>query len=464
VSRKLPRRVLQLALLALLLLPAAASAAGTVGFSASSYTVRKGTGDAVITVTRSDSRGIAQVRYGVWHVTAQIGIDYTPVSGRIDFANGQSSATFTVPILDDGYPKGSATVRLGLYGAYKATVRNPSQVLLHILDAPLVLGVRNPLNPLELAPVPVGGDPLRGARFFIDRQWGLASRAQQQIRHAHPAIAQRLEAIASQPEAKRFGKWDKDPQHDVGTYLARAHQQGPGTVPIMETYRLDHPKCGHASDSAATARGYKNWYRGLARGVGNAHVLFFMEIDALITSRCLSHHGLNVRVAELKAAIDAFSVLPHAVVYVDAGAADALSVGRMAKLLKRIGVGKIQGFYVNATHFDWTSKEIRFAQKISRKLGGMTHFVVNTAVNGRGPLAPHDKVRHGNELRCTPPGRGLGPQPTGDVPPQYTNLDGLFWIGNPGRAGGSTCGPHASGNFSINYALSLIKHADYRIR
>ncbi len=463
MSSTSPRRIVLLALLALLLLPAIASADGTVGFSAPGYTVRKGEGDAVITVNRSDPRGPAQVRYGAWHVTAQIGIDYKPVKGRIDFADGQSSATFTVPILDDGFPKGSVTVRLGLYGAYKATLAKPDQVILRILDGtPTVGAARDPLNPLELSPAPIGGDPLHGARFFVDRQWGLASRAQLALHHS--ATARRLEPIASQPEAKRFGKWNEDPQHDAGIFLARAHHQDPGAIPIMETYRLDHPKCGHASDSAATASGYENWYRGLAQGIGNAHVLFFMEIDALITTHCLSHHGLSVRIAELQSAINSLSALPHAVVYVDAGAADALTVKRMANLLKRIHVEKIQGFFTNATHFDWTSKEIRYGKKIVRKLGGAPHYVVNTAVNGRGPLSPHDKVHHGNEIRCTPPGRGLGPRPTGDVPAKYTNLDGLFWIGNPGRAGGSTCGPKASGNFSVPYALSLIKHADYRIR
>jgi len=153
------------------------------------------------------------------------------------------------------------------------------------------------------------------------------------------------------------------------------------------------------------------------------------------------------------------------VVYVDAGAADAFPASRIAHLLRAIGVNRIQGFFLNATHFDWTSNEIRYGEAIVRRTGAAPHFVVNTAVNGRGPLVPHNRVTHGNELLCNPRGRGLGPRPTASVPARYRNLDGFFWIGNPGRSGG-TCGigDPPTGSFFLQYALMLIRNADYRIR
>jgi endoglucanase len=93
--------------------------------------------------------------------------------------------------------------------------------------------------------------------------------------------------------------------------------------------------------------------------------------------------------------------------------------------------------------------------------------VINTAANGRGPLVPKSRVKHGNSYRCNAPGRGLGPRPTSNVPAQYRNLDGLFWIGNPGRSAGR-CVVHTSdapptGSFWLEYALELIRNADFRI-
>jgi endoglucanase len=462
------RRTLLLALLALLVAPSAAGARGgygTVSFSASSYTVQKGTGDAVITVVRSDPRGTAQVRYGAWHVSAQPYIDYKPVGGRIDFADGQASATFSVPIVDDGYPKGPVTVRLGLYGPYPEALGDPSSATLTILDANAAAAVRDPLNPLELTPPPPPSDPLRGARLFVDREWGLASVVAHQVSRSQPGVAGMLDAIASQPEAHRFGSWDPDPRRAVGAYLSRAHHADPSAIPLLATYRLKHLRCGHVSDTPADAASYTRWYQSLAQGIGNARAVVFIEIDALITTPCLSHRGVAVRLAEVRSAVDALAALPHAVVYVDAGAADALSPARTARLLRGVDVGRIQGFFVNGTHYDWTSREIRYGRAIARRLGGRAHYVVNTAVNGRGPLVPRHRVGHGNEILCNPRGRGLGPRPTGDVPARYAGLDGFFWIGNPGRSGG-TCGrgDPATGEFFLGYALMLIRNANYRVR
>jgi endoglucanase len=462
----MPKPLLRLALLALtalLLLPAAASA--SVHFSADHFTVRKGQGDAVITVVRSSGQGTAQVRYGAWHVTAQPGIDYQSVGGRIDFADGQTQATFSVPILNDGYAKGPVTVRLGLYGAYPISLGSPSEAILTILDPVASASARDPLNPLGLAVTPTGGDPLRGARFFVDREWGMASLVARQIRHRSPGAAQMLGAIASQPEAHRFGTWDPDPRQAVGRFLARAHHSDAGAIPIVETYRLKHLRCGGVSDSPRDAASFERWYQQFAQGIGNAPAVVFVEIDALITTGCLSHHGLAVRIAELRTALADLEALPHTVVYLDAGAADAFSPDRIASLLRRVGVASIQGFFLNATHFDWTSSEIRYGQAVARRLGGKPHFVVNTAVNGRGPLHPHSRVHGGNEVLCNPRGRGLGPQPTGNPPASYHNLDGFFWIGNPGRSGG-TCGTGdpPTGTFWLDYALMLVKNADYRVR
>lgn len=453
------------ALVALLGAPAAASAAGTIRFSSDGYTVTKGQGDAVVTVVRDDARRAAQIRYGAWHVSAQPNIDYRPVGGRLDFAPGQTQATFTVPILDDGIAKGPVTVRLGLYGAWPDPLGDPSSATLTILDADRGLDARDALNPLGLSPPPPARDPLLGARFFVDRQWGLASVVAHQVGRSQPSAAQALQAIASQPEAHRFGTWDPDPRHAVGAYLARAHAADPGAVPLVETYRLKHLRCGGVSDSPGDVASYESWYRGFADGIGNARAVVFFEIDALITTGCLSRHGLQTRIGELQTAIGDLAALPHAVVYVDAGAADALTAGQTARILRAIGVDRIRGFFLNATHFDWTSNEIRYGEAIVRRLRGAPHFVVNTAVNGRGPLVPRNRVAHGNELLCNPRGRGLGPRPTASVPARYRNLDGFFWIGNPGRSGG-TCGigDPGTGSFFLDYALMLIRNADYRIR
>jgi endoglucanase len=152
------------------------------------------------------------------------------------------------------------------------------------------------------------------------------------------------------------------------------------------------------------------------------------------------------------------------VVYVDAGAGDALSYKTAARLLTREGIHQAQGFFLNSTHFDWTTSELAYGQKLARALGGV-HFVVSTSDNGQGPLRPTDRVHHGNEVLCAPPGRGLGPRPSSQT--GYAFADAFAWIALPGKSGG-TCrtGIKAppTGAFDAPLAVGLVRHANYTIR
>jgi endoglucanase len=454
-------------LIALLLAPAAAQAS-TVSLSADAYSVQESAGAATITVVRSNANGHGEVRYGVWYdQSAQPYLEYEPVSGRVDFEDGQREATFQIPIHDDGDVENNETVKLGIYGSYPMQVAEPSRARLTIVDDDTISSTRDALNPLGLSPAPTNGNPLQGARFFVDEEWGLANQVADSLKRRDPAVAAKLRVIADQPETKRFGSWTPNPKHEIATFLQRAHATDPGAIPLISTYRLKHLQCGHVSDSPTEAAAYKRWYQEFAQGIGNHSVVLFYEIDALITAPCLSRAGLKVRIDEVRSAIATLSTLPHAVVYVDAGAGDAHDKGFMARMLRWVGVERIQGFFTNSTHQDWTSREIRYASWLVRRLGGTPHFVINTAANGRGPLIPKSRVRSGNSVRCNAPGRGLGPRPSSDVPAQYRNLDGFFWIGNPGRSAGrcvrSARAP-PTGAFWLDYALELIRNADFRIR
>ena len=96
-----------------------------------------------------------------------------------------------------------------------------------------------------------------------------------------------------------------------------------------------------------------------------------------------------------------------------------------------IGIEKVRGFMLNATHYDWTAANIRHGLEISRLTGGK-HFVVNTAENGRGPV--HYRSRKGRPINvwCNPGLRGLGPPPTTET--SNPLVDAYLWINRPGFA------------------------------
>jgi len=448
--------------------PAAASDAGGFHLVSSSLPVDENAAQAVITIERGNTGPAAQIRYitlgdgvkcGTTECTAVDPDDFHSVKGELDFPAGVASESFTVPIVDHGVQDVSKTIEVSLFGPSPIGMASPHKAVLTILDNDPVTP-RDPQNPLALPTAPGAANPLIGATFFVDPESEVANAARR-----YPALT----TISAQPGTARFGSFSfghngvPNIATAVSRYLTRASVQQPGTVPLLATYRVVHGLCGHASDSRADVGSYKGFIDGFSKGIGSYRAVLFLEMDSIITMPCLSRHGQAVREQELQYAINTLTAnCPHLVMYLDAGAADALSPKQAARYLRRSGVAKIQGFFLNATHFDWTSNEIRFGEKISALTGGK-HFVVNTGTDGRGPLRPPDIVHQGNEVLCNPTGRGLGPRPTADT--GFPDVDMFAWTTNPGESGGP-CRPGApkTGVFWPAYALMLVRNAGFNSR
>jgi hypothetical protein len=113
-------------------MPGPSAAAGTVQFAQPSYTINENAGVATITVTRSggDAGGVT-VGYTTADGSAKAGVNYTPESGTLTFGAGDTSESFTIPILDDGQFNGDTTVVL--------TLTNPASATLGLSTSTLVI-------------------------------------------------------------------------------------------------------------------------------------------------------------------------------------------------------------------------------------------------------------------------------------------------------------------------------------
>jgi endoglucanase len=420
---------------------------GTVSFDQPSYTAHENQGNLTITIQRTGDLTVAEhVGYGVKAVDAQPGIDFNLVSNTYAvFAPGQSTYTFNVQIIDEGINATPVHALAYLYGSYpdsRGADNNAPITILH--DDPAQ--ARDAANPLDV-PVPVAGDPIAGTKFYIDPA-SAAAQAQAHYASSNPAWAQRLGEIAGEPGAHRFYMWKMQAMGanvagNVAHYLEGTQVQQPGTTVMLSTYSLVHDKRGSTATPAMEVR-YDNFIQQVAAGIGNFHVVLFLELDSLITAPGLTREQLAIRSAELRYAVNVLEADPHTVVYLDGGAADAVPAALQARYLRDAGVAQAQGFFLNSTHFDWTTTELHYGQEISSRLGG-AHFVINTGGNGRGPIRPKNRRKDGNEVLCNPPGRGLGPltvendiaQPTG-----YVGDDAMLWFDNPGGSGGP-CVPGA---------------------
>ena len=284
------RALCRLATLTMLLLPAlvpAASRADAISdplgfqFSAPQLTVDESAGQAVITVSRSAAESLmaAQVRYissgdgynpatnGPFDCsgtpcTAVSDIDFTSVKGELDFAAGQTSAQFTVPIVDHSVDTAPKTIQLGLFGPSPIGLAAQAHTVLEIVNDDAIATAAVASDPLGLPGVGSATDPLAGARFFVDPESEAASAAQRYSA---------LNVIAQQPGTARFGKFSTSSPYvpniatAVSRYLSRAEVEAPGTVPLLATYALVHGVRGNG-DPPSFVAWYQSFISGLAQG------------------------------------------------------------------------------------------------------------------------------------------------------------------------------------------------------
>jgi glucose/arabinose dehydrogenase len=107
---------------------------GALQFSTTGYTVNEPQGTVTITVTRTGgSSGSVSVNYATSNGTATAGSDYTATSGTLTFAAGETTKTFTVPIINDTAVESPETVTLTLSNPTNgATLGSPAAATLTI--------------------------------------------------------------------------------------------------------------------------------------------------------------------------------------------------------------------------------------------------------------------------------------------------------------------------------------------
>jgi endoglucanase len=311
---------------------------------------------------------------------------------------------------------------------------------------------------LARAPDPRGvraaaGNPLEGLKFYVDQdspswlQWR-AYRARGQT-----AKADLIWKIAREPKNVWVGRFTRPNfNFKVRRILEAARAQG--AVALLTVLRAQSTFCGPGYDGGGPREDARTraWYDDLARAIGDDRVVVAFEPDSLGTIDCLARSRRDDRIRLLAHGVTALSRLPNATVYLEGGASDWEPARRTAAQLRAIGIRKVRGFMLNATHSDWTKANIEHGLEISRRTGGK-HFVINTAENGRGPVFYR---RGGRRITvwCNPGLRGLGPAPTTDT--SHPKVDAYLWINRPGYA--QSCQGRPITWFAPR-ALSYARHA-----
>ena len=373
------------------------------------------------------------------------------------------------------------------------------------------------------APAPGGGstdpgsaNPLRGKRLFMDCEASHQSTAPRyNVWYAvrrHPRHAGALRKIAEVPGTKWFAGIEElptraverffanvdDPQYggpSCSTPLARgARDAYVGDYPVVAIRRLVNGSCAGMKRVGSEYKAwidefirmsqmtfvpdpgerYEYWMgKPFPRGRWVRHpkreMTIVLEPDGIglmgSSKSCLRRSEVPSRLALLAYAAQRLGSTPGMNVYIDAGSSSWLKRGTAAGYLRRAGIQHVRGFALNSTHFNRTSKELRYGDALARSLG--KHYVINTAENANGPLPRHRWGRYGSAATtCNPRNAGLGARPTTRTGSPYA--DAFLWISRPGlssngKAGNPQCGREGgpTGNvFYLKHALRLARQAD----
>jgi endoglucanase len=292
------------------------------------------------------------------------------------------------------------------------------------------------------------GNPMAQAPWWVDPTWGAAAAARDARDRGDDANASKLGVIAAQPYARWFVA--ASTPDDLRRELDAARSQG--RMAVFAVHGIPNSVCvGDDTPGHRDAVAYRDWVDSFARTIGGDPAVVIVEPDELAASGCLRPADRAERLSLIRYATRAFAALPRTGVYIDAGAGDWLGVKTAAKLLRSAGVAYARGFALNATHFDWTSAEIAYGRQLSKLTGGK-HFIVNTAMNGRGPQI----TGRNYHVWCNPRGRSLGPLPTLRTGDRL--VDAFFWLIEPGLSSGSCNGGPRVGSFWTDWGLELVRN------
>lgn len=346
-----------------------------------------------------------------------------------------------------------------------------------------------------------------------DTEFYVAKRNQGAIRqiadltsNGDKATADLVRAMIETPQSVWFESGSpKKVQQAVKNTVKRA--AGKGTVPVLVAYNLPFRDCAQFSaGGATTVDEYTAWIDGFAKGIGKEEAVVILEPDGLGIIPWYTNIDGNLdwcqpseadpdtaaaeRFFMMNYAVDTIKAQPNTHVYLDGTHSGWLNVGDASQRLARAGVDRADGFYLNASNYQFTANLVKYGTWVSSCLamgnfagcpnqywnGGpptgwngtamdnyqewrnepysgdpadlawntvgidsryagaqpTTHFVIDSSRNGVGPWAP--PAYPDAQDWCNPPDRGLGFAPTADT--GIPLLDAYLWIKIPGESDG----------------------------
>jgi endoglucanase len=164
---------------------------------------------------------------------------------------------------------------------------------------------------------------------------------------------------------------------------ASAHR----STPVLVAYNIPFRDCAQFSAGGATTPAeYEAWIDGFAAGIGDRPAIVILEPDGLGIIPHYDPYGsadgsdalewcqpaeadpataAAERFAMLNYAVDALAALPNVTTYLDGTHSAWLGVGDIAHRLQQAGLDDADGFFLNASNYQFTANSVQYGTWIS---------------------------------------------------------------------------------------------------
>ena len=239
------------------------------------------------------------------------------------------------------------------------------------------------------AAAPAAAEIKDGTRFYVPKP---NHDAVQQIatltRQGRKADAARIRAMIGTPTAVWVESGSpKEAEQQVRQVTRQA--AGKKTVPVLVLYNIPFRDCAQYSAGGATSVAeYEAWIDGVVRGIGRREAVIVLEPDGLgiipwyttvdgtlewcQPAEADAATAAAERFAMLNYAVDRLTALPNTSVYLDGTHSGWLNVGDITDRLLKAGVEKADGFFLNASNYQWTPNLEQYGTWISSCIAYVT--------------------------------------------------------------------------------------------
>ena len=175
--------------------------------------------------------------------------------------------------------------------------------------------------------------------------------------------------IAREPKALWLGRFTRPHFNAEGAPADRRARSAQGAVPILTVMRAESTGCGPDLHGRRPGRGrpHARLVRRLARAIGGDRVVIAFEPDSLGTIDCharsrrddrlrLLRYGVKVLVAASRTPPSTSRPAPRT----------GSRRGAPRASCAPIGIARVRGFMLNATHYDWTQAQHQARARASR--------------------------------------------------------------------------------------------------